>query len=123
MRVHPLTRMSRDKDRNVSEIHARAEFRDANGFPTRCCGVLRFALHRKGEQPRYHEPIQMWEVDLRILERNTTHYDDITQTYLVKLTLDLEPSQIAQGEVLWAMYLGGDGTQLEASRADVLPRR
>jgi hypothetical protein len=85
MRVHPLTRISRDAEGPVIDL--RLEFFDESGDTTRCSGEARIELAELPADPASTtSTISMqWDLDLRDLEINRTHFDDITRTYLIRL--------------------------------------
>ncbi len=110
MRIHPLTRIVRDRDRgNGAIIEARIEFSDQFGTTTRGAGQLRLELVDLVEGGAL---LEEWNNDLRSLASNELHFDDITRTYLFRLELrpELDRRQIE----LRAYFLSIDGSRLAA---------
>ncbi len=95
LRVHPLTRWTRDSDgRDV--IRAHVELLDAWGHPVKELGAFRVDLRRVrpgvgGGEGAAGEPELRWEVDLRDPEQNAgVYFDGVTQTYELTLGVDAE---------------------------------
>ena len=88
MRLHPLTMLSVDPDSDQQIIEARVELLDQFGDTTKCMAQFRFELHDHKPQSAADQPLREWNTDLRDLETNRLHYDQVTQTYLFRLGLD-----------------------------------
>lgn len=88
VRLHPLTHAVRAQAA-VSTIDARIEFFDRFGHTSKGLGVVRFELHG-GEAMGPSRRIASWEIDVRDVEQNMRHYDDVTHTYLFRLGLGNE---------------------------------
>ena len=113
MRIHPLTRLSRDSDGPVIDL--RLEFFDDGGDTTRCSGEAIIELVALPEDPASTAAVvaMQWNLDLRDLQLNRTHFDDITRTYLIRLRPgegDVPP----RGEVR-ATFNSANGVVLRAS--------
>lgn len=110
MRIHPLTRLMETGDGLI--IETRIEFSDAWGSTTRGLGQLRIMLVETAgsEQGRL---LEEWNTDLRDVDANVLHFDDITRTYLLRLEID--PSLLSRTAELRAHFLSADNTRLSAS--------
>ena len=114
MRVHPLTRISRDAEGPVIDL--RLEFFDESGDTTRCCGEAIIELAELPLDPASTaSTISMqWNLDLRNLELNGTHFDDITRTYLIRLRPG--DSEIPARSEVRVKLNGSNGAVLRASQ-------
>ena len=88
MRLHPLTMLSVDPDSDQPIIEARVELLDQFGDTTKCIAQFRFELHDHKPQSMNEPAVREWNADLRDLDTNRLHYDQVTQTYLFRLGLD-----------------------------------
>jgi len=86
LRVHPLSHALRT-DGVVSVIEARIEFFDRFGHTTKGLGVVRLELHAADALPGAAR-LAAWEIDIKEVEANLRHYDDVTRTYLFRLGLE-----------------------------------
>lgn len=110
MRFHPLTRLATDAETGTTIIEARLELFDRDDFTTRGYGEVRIDLHDRWGRTG-HDPIQMWEMDLKDLEANRERYDPVTRTYLLRL--EPEPGHtLPEDPVLWGYFMSADGTRL-----------
>ena len=110
MRIHPLTRIVNADEGIILE--ARIEFSDAHGSTTRSVGQLRLLIT---DTAANQETIlvEEWNNDLRDIDTNVLHFDDITRTYLFRLRLD--PAQLTATTELHAQFLAADNPRLTAS--------
>lgn len=93
-------------------IEARIEFSDGYGSTTRCMGQLRLMLVETlgdGEG----ELLEEWNKDLRNLNANVLHFDDITRTYLFRL--EVNPDTFSRTAELRSQFLSADNARLSAS--------
>ncbi len=84
LRLHPLTHALRNEG-TVSVVEARVEFFDRFGHTTKGLGRVRFELRAGDGDGRR---LASWEIDVREVEENMRHYDDVTRTYLFRLGLE-----------------------------------
>jgi len=84
LRLHPLTHALRNEG-VVSVVEARIEFFDRFGHTTKGLGLVRFELRAGDGDGRR---LASWEIDVREVEENMRHYDDVTRTYLFRLGLE-----------------------------------
>ncbi|MEE2906610.1 MAG: hypothetical protein VX527_02150 [Planctomycetota bacterium] len=107
--VHPLTRywISSTGER---EVEARIELLDRDGYPTRGIGRLELDLESKDGRR-----VETWVLSLSDLETNRSHFDEVTRTYLVRLSLP--NNSIPDGADLAATLVLPDGARLVGSRA------
>lgn len=116
--IHPLSRYWISPTGEM-EIEARIEFLDRDGYPTRGIGRLELSLKDLNGQN-----VESWILPLSNFETNKSHFDRITRTYLVRLSL---PNQDVPTKArLMVDLISPDGTTLSAT--DVLkepekPRR
>ena len=108
LRVHPLTRAVMDAETNEPIIEVRIEFIDPNGHTTKGVGQIRIDLLSNTAD----NPIAIWSRDLRDLEVNFEHYDEITQTYLFRLRIN--GKELPANSSINAYFLAVDGLRLEA---------
>lgn len=109
LRIHPLTRVVMDEKTNDPIIEVRIEFIDPNGHTTKGVGQIRIDLLSKSAD----DPIAIWSRDLRDLEVNFEHYDEITQTYLFRLRIN--GKELPINPSINAYFLAVDGLRLEAN--------
>lgn len=109
MRLHPLSRLVVGPGQRVLE--ARVEFTDEDDVTSRAYGQLRIDLHPEGQTGRTR-PLSTWEIDLTDAERNRQHFDAVTRTYLLRLTL--EDVELPDAPELRAYFLSADGARMEA---------
>jgi hypothetical protein len=113
MSVHPLTRIVRNPGEGMT-IELRIELRDRFNHPVKAYGQFRFDLISPHTDPAQRTSFT-WDrnLDLRDLSVNQLHYDEITQTYLFRLTLDTDV--VVSGSEIRAYYLGDDDADLQAA--------
>ncbi|MBG84016.1 MAG: hypothetical protein CMJ40_05645 [Phycisphaerae bacterium] len=108
--IHPLSRYWISPSGEM-EIEARIEFLDRDGYPTR--GIGRLELNLKDLDGKN---VESWILPLSNFETNKSHFDRITRTYLIRLSL---PNQdVPTRARLKVDLICPDGTTLTAS--DVL---
>ncbi len=89
MRIHPLTRFTLPRSGNAANAMPTLDLHilllDSDGFDTRGGGVLRITLaqNRSGAS----EPLR-WDIDLGDLAVNRRHFDAVTRTYRMLLSLE-----------------------------------
>ena len=105
--IHPLTRYWVSAKGEL-EVEARIELLDRDGFPTRGIGRLELDL----ESPTGRR-VETWVLKLDDLEKNRNHFDDVTRTYLVRLSLPR--NTIEEDADLVATLVLPDGDRLVAS--------
>ncbi|MCH2133877.1 MAG: hypothetical protein MK116_09025 [Phycisphaerales bacterium] len=105
--VHPLTRywIAKGQER---EVEARVEFMDKDGFPTRGIGRLELTLESNDGRV-----VESWVLALSNLDTNRAHFDNVTRTYLVRLSLPKQDMP-EQAELLATLVLP-DGQRLSAT--------
>ena len=113
MRVHPLTRFVEDRESSLYILEARIEFTDQDEDITKACGELSLRLFELQPTGTSGEVLQEWFVDLRDLDRNHQHFDDVTSTYLFRLQVDRELLQ--ERMELHTRYVSADGRSFDAS--------
>lgn len=91
MRLHPLTRRAADARTGAMMIELRLEFRDEFGDTTKAIGQVRCELHDGDPRAGLTTILNQWNSDLRDMELNRVHYDDLTQTYLFRLDAEAAP--------------------------------
>ena len=79
--VHPLSRYWVTTSHG-KEVEARIQLLDADGFPTRGIGRLELTLTSPNGRS-----IETWVLQLNNLDTNRAHFDNVTRTYLVRLSL------------------------------------
>lgn len=113
MRLHPLTRLTTDQETGEPIIEARLEFRDQVGDMVKSVGQARFDLHDRDPRLGVTRTLESWELDLRDIDVNRVHYDDLTQTYVFRLQLNgIEPPTDA---ALRAYFLSVSGRRYEVT--------
>ena len=115
LRIHPLTRLAVDAKSGRSIIEVRLEFLDPEGHTTKGVGQVRIDLAAGGSGADSSPPIATWNWDLRDRSVNRRFYDDVTRTYLFRLTVD--PSELGPQPELRAYYLSAAGARLQATHA------
>lgn len=116
MRIHPLTRLTEDPESGRPVIELRVEFNDAFGHTTKCVGEIVAELH-DGMPEMDDEAVDenFWRRDLRRLNTNQTHYDEVTRTYLLRLFV--EPEDLPDDPHLRVMLQSTDGRVLVATES------
>ena len=112
MRVHPATRITRDRESGQPVLEARVEFADQHGVVTKACGQMTLELRDSAAA------LGTWNIDLRDLAENRLRFDDITRTYLMRLKL--EDIQVPAQPRIFVYFLSSDGAKLTAEHE---PRR
>lgn len=108
MAVHPASRMTISTDDGERHYEARIAFYDRFGDICKAVGEIRIEL----QDPRGMQAIMpAWTIDLRDLEANHTHFDDVTRTYLFKLRI--EEDMTPEAARLKVYFLAEDGQQFE----------
>ena len=112
MRIYPATRFIQEQGDTL--LNAQVELRDEMGDSIKAAGRVRFDLFASDEAGQnlgrrlYH-----WEVALRTLEQQRTHFDAVTRTYQFRLSLD-NHAATKRPTVLRAVFMrAGDGSRLE----------
>lgn len=88
MRIHPLTRIVHDTSTGGRILEARVEFEDAYGHTAKAIGHLRLELFDGIPNRTASNELIGWNIDLRNLDININHFDDVSRTYLARLQLD-----------------------------------
>lgn len=105
--IHPLSRYWISPS-GEKEIEARIEFLDRDEYPTRGIGRLELSL-----KDMDGNNVESWILPLSNFETNKSHFDRITRTYLVRLSL---PNQDVPARArLTVDLIGPDGKRLRAS--------
>ncbi len=94
LRIHPLTRLTADTRTGRAIIEVRLEFLDPEQHTTKGVGQVRIDLATTGTASDSSQPLATWSWDLRDPTVNSTLYDDVTRTYLLRLkvqSLELGP--------------------------------
>ena len=115
MRIHPLTRLVLQPagpapgatDQWIVEV--RIEFTDDQGQPSKEVGQLLLQWHENPAASQ--ERVKSWNADLRDLTANRDHYDDVTRTYLFRLSV--APDEISDDSQVRAMFVALDGQQFQ----------
>ncbi|MDG2423313.1 MAG: hypothetical protein P8M22_04980 [Phycisphaerales bacterium] len=105
--VHPLTRYWVSPTGDL-EVEARIELLDPDGYPAR--GIGRLELDLESQNGRR---VETWILVLSDPEINRSHFDDVTRTYLVRLSLP--NNDIPEGADLVATLVLPDGDRLVGS--------
>lgn len=117
MRVHPLTRIvwSNTEDGPSPVLDAHIELLDSWGDTSKSLGVFRMELRRAGLHGGDLTDAVRWEVDLRDPSTNSTRFDRVTQTYLLRL-LDL-PAWVSKDRsaMLSATFVRADGFSMTST--------
>jgi hypothetical protein len=117
MRVHPLTRLvtATGKDgpspANHWIIETRVEFQDVDGLSTKACGQMTIQLYEGPTQKADEGRVKTWNSDLRDLAENQSRFDDVTRTYLFRLSI--APNELTEQSQLRVMFVSEDGKQFE----------
>ena len=80
---------------------------------TKGVGQIRVDLLAERGSQNADEPIAIWSRDLRDLEINLEYYDEVTQTYLFRLSL--QGKELPANSRINAYFLAADGLRLEAN--------
>lgn len=113
MRFHPLTRFVESEQENLTLLEARLEFADRDDDISKCYGVVTLRLYDLPVLGESGELLSSWEVDLRDLETNRGHFDDITQTYLIRL--EVETTKLTERMELFAKFDSEEGRSFNGS--------
>lgn len=112
MRIHPLSRLvTSPGETPQTVIEARVEFLDREGHTTKGYGTVDIDLLDAG-QPGASSRVH-WGLDLRTLEVNAHHFDDVTRTYLFKLDAN---DNLPERPQLIVRFESVDGERLQAVR-------
>jgi hypothetical protein len=85
LRVHPLTRITRDTD-GTAVLACHVELRDASNQVVKALGVAAVELYVEDAKGHADATGQRWEVDLREPKENAAAFDDVvTRTYVLRL--------------------------------------
>lgn len=114
MRIHPASRLVIEKDTNQAFIEARMEFTDALGDTSKAIGVMKFDLIVAGLPANLSNPVLSWELPMKSLDENALHYDDVTRTYLYRLSLGEWSS--SPDVTLIASFESVDGYRFDATQ-------
>ena len=111
MRLHPLTRLTRDEQTGQPIVECRLEFQDSDNQTSKAVGQLALQIYADSTTPTGSAALETWNQDLRDLQVNRRQYDDVTRTYLFRLqtTQPLPP-----GCELRAFFLSADGRRMSA---------
>ncbi len=115
MRIYPSTRFVVSGEDAVLE--ARVQFFDEAEDTTKAVGQMRLELFeaRIGESVLAGRRLHTWEIPLRTLKANETHFDPITRAYLFRLRVS--GADLAQRRLLVkATFLPVNAERLEATR-------
>ena len=117
MQVHELTRITRADAQGKRMVEVRVEFVDRDRDPTKAHGSLIIEISRVNE---VDEPTVV-ELDLVDPDVSSSHYEDVTGTYLLRIHPELPG--LVPGRHLWveASYVGLDGARFKSSRELVWP--
>ena len=113
MRIHPLTQFVTDRKSGDRLVEVRIEFVDGYGHTTKAVGQFDVELRSAATQDPVQEPLGAWDRNLRDMEINRDHYDDVTQTYLFRL--NVQNVEIPEDPELRAYFSSGDGWYLQAT--------
>lgn len=113
MNIHPLTRIAIDRATGARVLEARIEFLDQFQTTTRGYGQIRLELTDLASVTP-ESLTDVWSIDLRDINRNVTHFDDVTRTYLFRLQLD--DANVAARPELRVYFYGSDGAALKDRR-------
>jgi hypothetical protein len=112
LRVHPLTRLTRDAKTGDRVLEVRFEFVDRYGHTTKALGKMRVDLY-DADAPSSVEILQ-WNVDLQNLHDNLTYYDEVTRTYLLRIVLDEEVAALPRRGLIHVFFLSARERMLDA---------
>jgi len=115
LRIHPLTRLTVDKRTGQTIIEVRLEFLDPEQHTTKGVGQIRVDLATTGTASDSSPPLATWSWDLRDPSVNSTLYDEVTRTYLLRLKV--ESLELGPQLHLRAYYLSANGQRLQATFA------
>ncbi len=111
MRVHPLTRVIAQANTEPPIVEMRVEFVDPIGHPIKSTGQMAITYNDSTGSIRNVPPIGLWETDLRDLEVNRSHWDDVTETYLYRFPLP--KTATGKSGMLRVIMLQEDGQQFD----------
>ena len=116
MRLHPLSRLVTNPETGETVIEVRIELFDDTGDTVKGIGLVRINLHEiplpEGGGSVSEMPVATWNRDLRDLELNELHFDDVTRTYLFRLEVD--EAQLPPAAELRGYFASTDGRLLQA---------
>ena len=112
MRVHPLSRLVIEPGSERVVIEARLEFLDVEGHTTKASGELRVDLNDDSNKT-WAGSLADWKLELADPAINRRHFDDVTQTYLLRL--ETEQRRLPPRPVILASFLSTNGAELYAS--------
>jgi len=97
-------------------LEARVELTDAMGDAIKAPGRFRLDVHgaSPSRDPIAGPRLYTWDVPVRTLAQQRTHYDSVTGSYLFRLKL-YEPQTARRGAGLRVVFTPADGSRLEAS--------
>lgn len=111
MRVHPLTRVINQTDESPPIVELRIEFIDPIGHPSKSTGQIAITYSDKVGSIRNIPPVGLWETDLRDLQVNESHWDNVTDTYLYRFPLPTVNA--GKRGMLRVIMLQEDGNQFD----------
>jgi len=112
MRLHPLTRLTRDEQSGEPLVECRIEFQDSEDQTSKAVGQLTLQIYPDSTTPLGSGALETWNQDLRDLELNRRQYDDVTRTYLFRLQTT---QPLPAGCELRAIFLSTDGKRMSAA--------
>lgn len=118
MHIHPLTRITIDRQSGSFLLEARAEFQDVDGSSSRAFGQVLLELSDRSARDDSEALSKVWTVDLRDLNTNATHFDAVTRTYLFRL--ELSQDELPAQPELRVTYQSVDGATM-SHRQNVRP--
>jgi len=111
MRLHPLTRLTRDEQTGQPIVECRLEFQDSDSQTSKAIGQLTLQIYADSNTPTGSGALETWNQDLRDLQLNRRQYDDVTRTYLFRLQTT---QPLPAGCELRALFLSADGRRMSA---------
>lgn len=113
LRVYPSSRFVVDQDAGRTVLEARIELRDEMDDAVKASGDVRFELFASdADEDVFERRLYRWDVQMRTLEAQRTHFDGVTRTYLFRLELgDTAP---AGQPMLRVTFTAADGRRLQA---------
>lgn len=113
MRIHPLTRLTRDADDHIV-LEAHIEFTDRDNSTSKAVGTLTLVLRDAPGRPDDESAPagSPFNQNLNDLALNRRQYDEVMRTYLFRL--QIEPDQLPEHPVLWAYFVSADDVELKA---------
>ena len=112
IRIHPLTRLARDRDTGRLYVEAHVELLDRWKHGVKALGEIRFELYEL-TGTRGKEQLSRWVRDLSDPEQNSDAYDRVTHTYrfaLIGIESNIEPARTYELEAYFTP-LGGQALQ------------